>query len=426
MFLDITSIFGPEEKGEVDDRFILQELPPHLATEISLFINGDIVHKVPIFKNCPLGFIKLLVSFLKPLIFGPKDWVVKIGEAGNEMYFISKGEVEVIDSSKQVITILKEGDFFGEIVLLIETQRTASIRAKSYCDLFALSKKDLKTILLNFPDQKQYFRDIAQTRIASDLLRSLLHHEKLFRNCSNEFLSALVERFKNNSFSMGEYIYSATVDKELDTMYFVGLGSVELVSPSDRVMKTLTEGDFYGSMTIIHAISYFADLLSKTKPGPSNISLRAASTPCIVLYLSVKQFSKLLSQAPDQRDIIATVAKELATKMEGLPTPKIVDANISHSSALLAKGKMKMKVMSKFLDPRPVQRAASVASVGLTKKSKPQINAPKPSPWFTRLEELTSDKELDNLNFDELLSALGSLSKVQQQILNIASKKQHE
>jgi CRP-like cAMP-binding protein len=53
---------------------------------------------------------------------------------------VGKGE------QQKVVANLGEGSFFGEIALLFESKRTASIRAKTYCDLFVLRKADLDKV----------------------------------------------------------------------------------------------------------------------------------------------------------------------------------------------------------------------------------------------------------------------------------------
>lgn len=51
------------QKGGIDDESVLEELPTRIRTEVSLQINGDIIQKVPFFKNCNPGFINSLVGY---------------------------------------------------------------------------------------------------------------------------------------------------------------------------------------------------------------------------------------------------------------------------------------------------------------------------------------------------------------------------
>jgi CRP-like cAMP-binding protein len=80
------------------------------------------------------------------------------------MYLISRGEVEVLDESGNVVATLGEGDFFGEISLLTSAPRGATIRAKSYCNLFTLDKTDFAHVLRDRPQFLKSIQDTARAR----------------------------------------------------------------------------------------------------------------------------------------------------------------------------------------------------------------------------------------------------------------------
>ena len=58
------------------------------------------------------------------------------------MYLICRGEVEVVDDKGEVLATLREGDCFGEVALLLSEPRTATVRAKTLCDLFVLGRAE--------------------------------------------------------------------------------------------------------------------------------------------------------------------------------------------------------------------------------------------------------------------------------------------
>ena len=166
-------------RGGVDDAAIMEELPNTLRTEISLVMNQDILGKVPIFASSSTGFIHSLVQHLKLQTYGPKELIVREGDIGSEMYFVSRGQVNVIVGERVVGTI-GSGGFFGEIAVLQDMAvRTASIEAVNYCDLFVLTHEDMSNLFKNFPAEKQIILHVADTRRAKDLLRRQLNDEKL-------------------------------------------------------------------------------------------------------------------------------------------------------------------------------------------------------------------------------------------------------
>ena len=157
-----------ESRLGYDESSVLSELPPSLRLEISLYLNQDIIQKVPLFKGAPDEFVREIVNALKPVVFTPGDYIVRSGEVGEEMYFISRGTVEVVSpEGDSVFATLTDGQFFGEIALVTKEPRTASIRAADYCDLYMLDKSTFDRVLQNFPALYSHIRELAQTRLRS-------------------------------------------------------------------------------------------------------------------------------------------------------------------------------------------------------------------------------------------------------------------
>jgi glucose-6-phosphate 1-dehydrogenase len=127
-------------------------------------LNRETLRKVPLFEGANAVLLASLILALKPVVFQPGDLVIRQGEIGREMYLISRGEVEVTDGSGNALATLGEGDFFGEASLLTSAPRNATVRAKSYCDFFALDKSDFKRVLRDHPQFRQSLMEIARTR----------------------------------------------------------------------------------------------------------------------------------------------------------------------------------------------------------------------------------------------------------------------
>ncbi|MCI2230090.1 cyclic nucleotide-binding domain-containing protein [Polaribacter sp. MSW13] len=78
------------------------------------------------------------------------------------MYFILEGEVDV-EIPENHIT-LTQGDFFGEIALLKDVKRTATVRAKRRCEVLELTTYDLKRLVQSKPDLIEKIEAIAKNR----------------------------------------------------------------------------------------------------------------------------------------------------------------------------------------------------------------------------------------------------------------------
>eukprot|EP00002_Diphylleia_rotans_P027803 TRINITY_DN5590_c0_g1_i3.p1 TRINITY_DN5590_c0_g1~~TRINITY_DN5590_c0_g1_i3.p1 ORF type:complete len:736 (-),score=147.16 TRINITY_DN5590_c0_g1_i3:1504-3711(-) len=167
--LNYYDVIWSRHKG-IDENLILNELPSSLRSEIALYLNRELVENVPLFKgsNEP-GFINSLVVMLKPQVALEGDYIIRHGEIGREMYFLSRGEVEVVSGDgKTVFARLKEGSYFGEIALLFAARRIASIRASGYCELLLLTKEDFDSVLNFFPSFADSMRVIAKQKIEEE------------------------------------------------------------------------------------------------------------------------------------------------------------------------------------------------------------------------------------------------------------------
>lgn len=148
---------------------IYEDLPETLRSEISMFLHEALPKRVPIFQDCDRRFIRSIVLRLQPQVCLPEDYIVTEGEVGNEMYFLRRGDVDIVSGDGQVVyKTMSDGAFFGEISMLTGTRRTASVRASTYCDLYYLKRKDFLEVLAEFPEYKQQFKEVARNRLTAN------------------------------------------------------------------------------------------------------------------------------------------------------------------------------------------------------------------------------------------------------------------
>ena len=98
---------------------------------------------------------------LKPLSLG--DIIIKEGTIGNKMYFIQEGIVDITING-EVATSLSDGSYFGEICLLTNARRVASVRAETYCNLFSLSVEHFNAVLDSYPLMRRTMESVAAER----------------------------------------------------------------------------------------------------------------------------------------------------------------------------------------------------------------------------------------------------------------------
>lgn len=169
-----------ESRRGYDEALLLKDLPSALQKELAVHIHAEVLEKIPIFKGANDAFIKEIVMKLNPAMFTPGDVIFREGEIGHNMYFISKGSVEIIhEKSGKVFATIAEGGYFGEIALLMDSPRNATVRALDYCDLYTLDKDSFQVVLAHFPAFARQVRKMAHERIQNWKHRPQHHAKKL-------------------------------------------------------------------------------------------------------------------------------------------------------------------------------------------------------------------------------------------------------
>ena len=127
--------------------------------------SDDLVGRVPMFAALDDKTRRAVARLLRPRLVVPGEVVVRRGERGDAMYFISSGAVEVRISPHPVQ--LGSGDFFGELALLVADRRNADVVALGFCQLLSLAARDLDRLFGTEPALRDHIRAVAEARTAA-------------------------------------------------------------------------------------------------------------------------------------------------------------------------------------------------------------------------------------------------------------------
>ncbi|XP_072028417.1 LOW QUALITY PROTEIN: potassium/sodium hyperpolarization-activated cyclic nucleotide-gated channel 2-like [Amphiura filiformis] len=149
-----------------NEQAILDEQSTPLRREIEHHNLKSLVNKVDFLKDGDPDFVIDVIEKLKFEVYLPGDTVIKAGGRGRAMFFIEHGTVEIkVDG--EVVASLSDGSHFGEISLLIDNRRMASVSAATTCDLYRLNKEDFNEVVDEHPEMGVKLDEIAHERIAS-------------------------------------------------------------------------------------------------------------------------------------------------------------------------------------------------------------------------------------------------------------------
>ncbi len=108
----------------------------------------ELLSRVPFFEELNRRELAIIEQFLHQREYQQGEYIFRQGERGLGMYIIQKGVVAVIsEPGNHELSELKDGDFLGEISLLDDSFRSATVRAKTDCTVFGLFQPDLASLI---------------------------------------------------------------------------------------------------------------------------------------------------------------------------------------------------------------------------------------------------------------------------------------
>ncbi|XP_022331255.2 potassium/sodium hyperpolarization-activated cyclic nucleotide-gated channel 3-like isoform X5 [Crassostrea virginica] len=148
-----------------DEDNILDELNACLRQEVINHNCRALVKSVPFFTNADPQFVSAVISRLEFEVFQPGDYIIREGTMGTKMYFIQEGIVDIITKDGEIATSLSDGSYFGEICLLTNAKRVASVRAETYVNLYSLSVEHFNSVLERYPLMRRTMESVAAERL---------------------------------------------------------------------------------------------------------------------------------------------------------------------------------------------------------------------------------------------------------------------
>ena len=127
-------------------------------------VTWNMVASVPFFSRLDAPGIAEIVDLLELSVLPAHATIIERGGKADAMYFISLGEVEV--DLRPEPQRLGPGDFFGEIALLKETDRTATVTTITECEILVLGVDAFKRLLASNPELRDILTQVMDERLA--------------------------------------------------------------------------------------------------------------------------------------------------------------------------------------------------------------------------------------------------------------------
>lgn len=116
----------------------------------------DSLRNIPMFKGIDPAKLRLLAFISERMTFRPGEMLCQQGEPGDSAYIILSGTADVLvdtgGGQLRKVAEIKQNDVVGEISILCDTPRTATVSASSELIALNISKDNFFKILTEFPE----------------------------------------------------------------------------------------------------------------------------------------------------------------------------------------------------------------------------------------------------------------------------------
>ncbi|XP_044760117.1 cGMP-dependent protein kinase, isozyme 2 forms cD4/T1/T3A/T3B isoform X3 [Coccinella septempunctata] len=224
-------------------------------------------------KNLEMTQIKEIVDCMYPEAYKAGSIIITEGDVGSIVYVLEEGTVEVSRDNKYLSTI-RGGKVLGELAILYNCQRTATIKAASDCKLWAIERQCFQTIMMRtgLIRQAEY----------TDFLKSV----PIFKNLPEDTLIKISDVLEETFYAQGDYIVRQGARG--DTFFIISKGKVKVTMKTgndaeEKYIRTLEKGDFFGEKALQGDDLRTANIIACSEGG------------CSCLVIDKETFNQLIS-----------------------------------------------------------------------------------------------------------------------------------
>ena len=252
---------------------------------------------VPFFSELPREVFPAAIQSLRLVRAVDGEVVIRQGQLGTAFYFVATGEVRVVARAGHNKAVergrLHEGSLFGEMALVTEQARTASVQVVGEADLLEVDRVAVGRLCAEVPILNERLDRFARER----LLKNLLATSPLFKPFDHQQQMELLKRFEGHDLEPGTVII-----REGDAgqgLFVILLGEVEILNkdPSGREkpVAKLGAGEVFGEMSLLG-------------DRPTTATVRTLSRTTI-MFLGRDYFRRLVTALPPLRQYFEELSK---------------------------------------------------------------------------------------------------------------------
>lgn len=226
------------------------------------------IPKIPLFSHLTAEEFIRIIDQLQVKVFEPKDLIICEGDHGDSFFVITRGSAAVTKTDpkgKEIeVAELGEGNFFGEFAFLAESDRRASVRAKTEIEVLEFSREKLDELIKEHPRVKEVMLQFYRERV----MKTLLATSPLFQPFNDQEKQDLMHKFEYQEAPKGTTFIKENTDG--DGLYLIMNGEAVVTKTADGKeleLARLREGEFFGEMSLLMRTKTTATVTASQKTG---------------------------------------------------------------------------------------------------------------------------------------------------------------
>jgi cAMP-dependent protein kinase regulator len=254
--------------------------------------------RIPLFSQLGEEAFVAVLEGLELKTFEPGVSIVTEGESGSSMFALVEGRVDVVrqleGGQRRKVVSMGEGEFFGEMALLSESPRLASVVAAERTVVLELTREQVERLVQRYPQVGQVLQSFHQERLLANVLRG----NPLLAALNPLQREAAAQAFQLHAVPAGETLL---VQGQPGTALFLVLrGQCRVVHqhPDGRESEypVLREGDLFGELSVLLGLPATATVLART--------------PCTLLRLDRAAVERHILIQPGVREALSRLSSE--------------------------------------------------------------------------------------------------------------------
>lgn len=267
------------ESSNANQNSEILELKHHEKDFRSKQLIKDAIHDNDFLKNLDSTQVREIVDCMYEKKIQQNHYIIREGDAGQHLYVSADGELEVLKSNK-VLGKMVAGRAFGELAILYNCTRTASVKALTDVRVWVLDRRVFQAIMMKTGLQRQ------EENIK--FLRSV----QLLQNLPTEKLAKIADVLEVDFFHEGDFIIREGAIG--DTFFIINKGEVKVTQKisgfeDPQEIRRLARGHYFGEKA----------LLSEDRRTANVIAL-APGVEC--LTIDRESFNQLIGDLNELRD----------------------------------------------------------------------------------------------------------------------------